>query len=231
MSKIQSILFLVFPNVGEQDLLAPWELLRALAWSKAQKGEALEVTLGTFEKSGMVTTQMGAKLADLRTLSPADRFDVVYVPGGIGAGAMSKDPVVLDFLRAHQAEQRWLAANCAGLGVLHRAGVLDGIEVTTPATLARRLPREGTRVVSPRRAWKIDAARKVFTSGGAATVHPSTIALVAQLFGEADARALASAWDTQALHGDALYAAEGPIMTALPTDAALQDVWEGVFLP
>ena len=31
MSSIRPVLFLAFPNVGEQDLLVPWELLRAVA--------------------------------------------------------------------------------------------------------------------------------------------------------------------------------------------------------
>src|SRR5262245_39383199 len=43
MSKIRSVLFLAFPQVGEQDLLAPFELFRALAWDMGQRGEALDV--------------------------------------------------------------------------------------------------------------------------------------------------------------------------------------------
>src|SRR5262245_50912 len=128
MKRIESILFLAFPNVGEQDLFAPWELLRSVAWSKAQRGERLEVTLGAFD-AGLVATQSGAKIAVDRMVSAAERFDVVYVPGGIGAGELSKDPRALELVRAHRAEGRWVAANCAGVGVLHRAGVLDGIEV------------------------------------------------------------------------------------------------------
>src|SRR5262245_38469211 len=70
---IRSVLFLAFPNVGEQDLLAPWELLRAVAWGKSQRGESLEVALGAFEPSGSVTTQMGARLAVERQLRPGLR--------------------------------------------------------------------------------------------------------------------------------------------------------------
>src|SRR5262249_55876456 len=81
-------------------------------------------------------------------------------------------------------EGRWVAANCVGLAVLHRAGILDGLEVAAPATISRRLATLGTRVAAPRRAWVIDSKRKVFTAAGAATVHPSTIALVWPLFGE-----------------------------------------------
>src|SRR6185369_734359 len=154
MNDIQSVLFLAFDNVGEQDLLAPWELLRSVAWGKAMRGENLEVTLGSFG-GGVVTTQMGAKLQMERAISLSERFDLVYVPGGIGAGKLSQNADALDFLRAHQRQGRWLAANCAGVGVLHRAGVLDGADVTSPATLARRLPAQGTPLRSPRRAWVI----------------------------------------------------------------------------
>src|SRR5262249_27750550 len=154
----------------------------------------------------------------------SDRFDLVLIPGGLGAGALSANSRALALVRDHHAEGRWVGANCAGLGVLHRAGVLEGIEVTAPATLARRLPAEGTRVASPRRAWRIVPARKIFTAGGAATVHPSTIALVAQLFGEAEARELAAAWDSLPFHGEELFSTEGPALFDRPEVAGkLQD--------
>lgn len=231
MNDIESILFLAFPNAGEQDLIAPWELLRSVAWTRGARGEKLEVVLGSFE-GGVVTTQMGAKLQMDRKIEASDRFDLVYVPGGIGAGQLSQDQQALEFLRAHHREGRWVAANCAGVGVLHRAGILAGADVTSPATLARRLPEQGTPVSRPRRAWKVDSERKIFTSGGAATVHPSTIALVTELFGEAEGRALAAGWDTLPLHGEALFAKAGPEMNDDAAIAsALQDQWENVFLP
>lgn len=231
MNTLRSILFLAFPNVGEQDLLAPWELLKSVAWSMSAEGEKLDVTLGSFE-GGVVTTQMGAKLEMERAILLTDRFDMVYVPGGIGAGKLSEDPRALDFLRAHHEEGRWVAANCAGVGVLHRAGVLAGASVTSPATLSRRLPLQGTPVPSPRPAWRIDEDHKVFTSGGAATVHPSTIALVWKLIGEERGHALAAGWDTLPLHGEALFSTEGPRMNDIAEIASgLQDQWENVFLP
>jgi transcriptional regulator GlxA family with amidase domain len=231
MSDIKSILFLGFPNFGEQDLLGAWELLRSLAWTLNQQGEQLEVTLGSFE-GGTVTTHMGAKVESERRLVPTDRFDLLYIPGGIGAGEATQNETILDFIRAHHSEGRWVAANCAGVGVLHSAGVLAGLNVTAPATVSRRLVVLGTQVATPRRAWKIDPAHKVFTAAGAATVHPSTIALVSHLFGEDKARDLAATWDTLSLHGEGLFSLVGP---ALCDDdamkSALQDMWEKVLLP
>ncbi|ABM94691.1 MULTISPECIES: DJ-1/PfpI family protein [Methylibium] len=232
MKTIRSILVLAFPNAGEQDLLIPWELFKAQAWTMANRGEKLDVVLGSFQGGSSVATQMGTRVHIDRKIESDERFDLVYIPGGIGAGAQSLNPMLLDFLRAHRAEGRWIAGNCAGMAVLHRAGVLQGLEVTSPATLSRRLPAEGTRVVQPRRAWKIDAENRIFSSGGAGTVHPSTMALVWHLFGDEAGRALAAGWDALPLHGESLFALLGPVMNDDPAVASrLQDAWEPVFLP
>ena len=228
---IRSILFLAFNNVGEQDLFIPWELFRALSWSLAEQGENLAVTLGSFE-GGTMRGQMGLSFEVDRSIDPAERFDMVYVPGGIGAGALSQNATALEFLHAHHREGRWLGANCAGVGVLHRAGVLVAAQVTAPATLARRLPAQGTPIVSPRRAWQIDEEHKIFTAGGAATVHASTMALATALFGQQRGRELAAGWDTLPFQGEVLFSRVGPEMHDDPAIAAgLQDRWENVFLP
>jgi putative intracellular protease/amidase len=231
MNTIKSVLFLAFPNVGEQDLLVPWELFRAVAWDKAQRGEKLDVVLGSFD-DGPLTTHMGTTITPDRKILPTDRFDMVYVPGGVGAGAQTANETLLAFLRAHKAEGRWIAGNCAGVAPLWRSGVLRGVGITSSATLARRLLVEGARLASPRLAWNIAPRDKVFTAGGAGTVHPSTLALVWHLFGDEAGRALAAGWDALPLFGDVLFSLEGPVMHDDPaTKRQLQDAWEGVFFP
>ncbi len=228
---IKSIHFLTFPHVSEQDLLAAWELMRSLAWTLSHSGQQLEVTLGGFEE-GLIHTHMGATLESQRVLSPEDRFDVLYIPGGLGGGAASKDQRILDLIRSHHEEGRWVAANCSGVGILHRSGILKGLEVSSTAILARRLPALGTPVMSPRLAWRIHEEQKIFTSGGAGTVHPSTIALVWKLFGEAAARNLAAAWDSLPLHGNSLFSNNGPVMADAPASMeAVQTQFELLFLP
>jgi putative intracellular protease/amidase len=229
---VKTILFLAFPAVGEQDLLAPWELLRGLSYDLARDGEdELEITLGNFE-GGVVTTHMGAQLQLDRAISADDRFDLLYIPGGIGGGQATQDPRVLDLIRAHHAEGRWVAANCSGVGVVHRSGILEGLQFHAPAVLARRIREEGGTVADPRRLWSVLPEEKIFTSGGAATVHPSTIALVSHLFGEQRARAMATTWDSYAVHGGGLFGLTGPLANDDPAAReALQDGMEKVFLP
>jgi transcriptional regulator GlxA family with amidase domain len=231
VTDINNVLFLGYPNVGEQDLLAPWELFRSLAWSLREHGEQLEITLGAFT-SGPITTHMGATLGIERQIGPDDRFDLVYVPGGVGAGAASRDQTLLQFIRDHHSERRWVAGNCAGIGVLHRAGILDGVAVTAPATLSRRLSAEGATIAAPRRAWLIAPQHRIASAGGAATVHPSTIALVWHLFGDHAAHDLAASWDSLALSGNQLFSLVGPEMhDDRDIVAAVQTQWEDVLLP
>ncbi|WP_394845526.1 DJ-1/PfpI family protein [Pendulispora brunnea] len=231
MSDIKSIHFLTFPRVSEQDLLTAWELLRALAWGFEQQGRRLDVSIGGFER-GPVATHMGTEIKTDRVLTAADRFDVLYVPGGLGGGPASQNPAILDLIGKHHTEGRWVAANCSGVGVLFRSGILDGKAITCPVALARRLPKLGANVINPRLAWHVDAKNKIFTSGGGGTVHPSTIALVAHLFGSETATGLAANWDSLALHGDVLLRADGPMMGLKPELAtAAQDSYEMVFLP
>lgn len=229
--EIKSIHFLTFPHVSEQDLLAAWELMRSLAWTLSHSGYQLEVTLGGFDE-GLIQTHMGAALESQRVVSSNDRFDVLYIPGGLGGGTASKDQRVLDLIRSHHSEGRWVAANCSGVGVLHRSGILKGLEVSSTAILARRLPTLGTTVMSPRLAWRIHEAERIFTSGGAGTVHPSTIALVWKLFGDEAARNLAAAWDSLPLHGKSLFSNDGPVMAdATASMEAVQNQFEMLFLP
>jgi transcriptional regulator GlxA family with amidase domain len=229
--KVRSIHFLTFKNVSEQDLLAAWELMRSLAWTLSYSGETLEVTLGGFDDEP-IQTHMGATLVHQRLIQASDRFDVLYIPGGIGGGEASKDKRVLDLIRAHHSEGYWVAANCSGVGVLHRSGILAGLEVSSTAILAKRLPELGTAVMAPRRAWRVHNEQKIFTSGGAGTVHASTIALVSRLFGKEAALNLSVAWDSYPLYGDILFEPDGPVMKDnQDLVAGAQQQFEQIFLP
>jgi hypothetical protein len=63
-------------------------------------------------------------------------------------------------------------------------------------------------------------------------VHAGTIALVSHLFGEDHARNLAATWDSLPLHGESLFALDGPVMHDDPAiQSRVQDAWETTFLP
>jgi 4-methyl-5(b-hydroxyethyl)-thiazole monophosphate biosynthesis len=63
---------------------------------------------------------------DLKTTD----YEVLVLPGGNpGFINMGKDQRVLELIRTAHAENKYLAAICAGPAVLSRAGVIDGKEV------------------------------------------------------------------------------------------------------
>ncbi|MFF3957491.1 DJ-1/PfpI family protein [Streptomyces sp. NPDC001890] len=76
-----------------------------MAFTLNQQGDELEVTLASFE-GGTITTHMRAQIASERTITADHRFDLLYIPGGIGAGAASQDERALELVRAHHREGR-----------------------------------------------------------------------------------------------------------------------------
>jgi hypothetical protein len=110
------------------------------------------------------------------------------------------------------------------MGVLHRAGILDGVEATAPATRARRLRAEGNSPRHPQTRVEDLPERGIFSAAGAATVHPSTIALAWHPFGDQAGR------DLFALTGPPMLTGP-PISDHAETTAAVQAAWEDVLPP
>jgi transcriptional regulator GlxA family with amidase domain len=244
VQSVQSILFLCYPSCGEQDTLAPWEMLKSLAWVMSQRNpdQTLDVALGAFDDRLVVhpnmtgerevTMQMGGEVDLERDITPDTRADVLYVPGGIGSGEATRDSRILDLIRAHDDEGRWVVTNCSGTGLLHRAGIVRDTPVTSAATISRKLAREGVDVRTPRTMWLCVPDRRVFTAAGGSAVHPSTIALVWYLFGEELALTLSMMWDSLGAHGRALFELEGPAYGTYPDlEGPLQDEWEDRLMP
>jgi len=244
MSQVESILFVCYPKCGEQDTMTPWEMLKSLSWVLSQEpdGPQLDVALGAFEEgltihpnmteADEVTMQMGGVVNTERDLTPDSRADLLYVPGGIGSGEATKNPHILDLVRAHNSEGRWVATNCSGISILHRAGILRDTPVTSPGTVSAKLAREGVNLKTPRTMWQCEPDRKIFSAAGGSAVHPSTIALVWYLFGQELAMTLAMMWDTLGAHGKALFELEGPDYGTYPDrEAKLQSDWEDTLLP
>jgi 4-methyl-5(b-hydroxyethyl)-thiazole monophosphate biosynthesis len=57
-------------------------------------------------------------------------FDMLIIPGGSGVMQLNQDQRVRRLVERHHADNRWLAAICAGPLVLASAGILDGKSIT-----------------------------------------------------------------------------------------------------
>jgi 4-methyl-5(b-hydroxyethyl)-thiazole monophosphate biosynthesis len=116
-------------------------------------------------------------------------LDAIVLPGGMpGTLRLAEDARVLELVRGLHAAGRPTAAICAAPLVLHAAGVIDGVSVTSHPSVRAKLG--GARVVDAPRVVK---SGSIWTSQGPGTAIEFGLAIVAELVGEERAAELASA--------------------------------------
>ena len=117
------------------------------------------------------------------------RFDVLVCPGGQpGTRNLMADERVLALAREMHGRGRLTAAICAAPLVLHKAGILRGVDVTAHPSARGEL--SGARVLSEPRVLR---SGSVLTSQGAGTALEFALELVGELVGPAKAEELARA--------------------------------------
>jgi putative intracellular protease/amidase len=175
---------------------------------------------------------MGTQVVPDATLSEDDRYDILYVPGGVGSGELAKDERILEIIRRHHEEGRVIAANCSGVGVLARAGILDATPVTCVAAIARGLRNEGFNVPVTRRMWIGNPEDRIWTATGSYGVNGSAVALVAHYFGREVGTIVAMMFDTLSGIGEIIFEPLGPEFYEHPTlEEYFQDFFEEMLLP
>ncbi|HEV8112541.1 MAG TPA: DJ-1 family glyoxalase III [Planctomycetota bacterium] len=116
-------------------------------------------------------------------------FSMVVLPGGMpGTRNLMADERVLALVRRLSSQGKRTAAICAAPIVLHAAGILAGVPVTSHPSVRERL---GGAVVDGES--HVVRSGPVTTSQGVGTALEFALALVAELCGEAKAAELARA--------------------------------------
>jgi cyclohexyl-isocyanide hydratase len=95
------IAMLLYPNLTQLDLTAPYEVLTRLPGA--------EVSL-VWKSLESVTSGTGLCLSPNATLAGAAQADVLFVPGGNGLVPLLRDPEVLTFVRRQAATERYVTA-------------------------------------------------------------------------------------------------------------------------
>ncbi|MFJ5230904.1 DJ-1/PfpI family protein [Kitasatospora sp. NPDC088391] len=232
MTDIRTIGVLAYHRCSESDTIIPWEILTGVAIHlKNTTGEQLDVKLVAL-KEGPIEMQMGAMVQPHEVLTDDVLYDVLYVPGGNGSGEATKDERVLDTIRHHYVNGRFIGSNCVGVGILQRAGILGSTPVTCSPPITRRLKEEGANVVEPRLMWLGAPEARLWTTAGASSINAGTVAMVAHLFGEEVGKEMSLWFDTLGAVGAQLFKNEGPEYYHYPAEeAALQDATADVLLP
>jgi cyclohexyl-isocyanide hydratase len=186
--------FLLFPGVTQLDLTGPYELLARIP------GAELHLV---WKDLAPVTSDTGLRLLPTTEFSACPPLDVVLVPGGVGQVPLMQDTVVLDFLRRHAAQARWVTAVCTGSLLLGAAGLLAGYAATTHWQFHSLLSQCGAIPTQAR----VVVDRNRMTGGGVTAGIDFGLRLVAELCGADLAKQLELALE---------YAPEPPFGTGRP---------------
>jgi len=168
---------LIFPRLTQLDMTGPYEVLARLPDTKV---ELVARTLAP------VTTDRGMQILPTVTYDSCPPLDVVFVPGGFGQIDLMGDVVVLDFLKKHAKNARYVTSVCTGSLLLGAAGLLEGYEATTHWAFHEMLSGFGAK---PKEA-RVVVDRNRISGGGVTAGIDFGLRLVAELAGETVAKTI-----------------------------------------
>jgi hypothetical protein len=125
-----------------------------------------------------------------------------------------------------------VAANCSGVGIVERSGILGDTPVTCVSAVSRGLRHEGAIVPQPRRMWLGVPEANVWTATGSYGVNGGAVALVSHYFGREVGSIVSMMFDTLGGLGDVIYDVVGPEFYYHPDlEPKFQDFFEPMLLP
>jgi len=133
-----------------------------------------------------VTTDVHLSVTPTATFETCrDRYDVLFVPGGLfGSIALLDDDDTLDWLADQGERAEWVTSVCTGSLVLGAAGLLKGYRATSHWGVTDLLPLMGAEISNDRVVFD----RNRVTGGGATAGIDFGLALAAKLRDEETAR-------------------------------------------
>lgn len=170
------VAILIFQGVQIIDYTAPWEVF----------GQAGFEVFTVAETKQPITTSMGMSVNPQYTLDDHPRPEVVVLPGGEVPSHNSK-PQIIAWIQQQARQAEVVLSVCNGAYFLAKAGLLDGLEATTFASLIPGLQAAApkARVVSNKR--YVDNG-KIITSAGLSSGIDASLHVVEKLRGKGRAQ-------------------------------------------
>lgn len=184
MTPTRTVAILLFDDVEVLDFAGPFEVFGVTG--KRENATPFEVVT-VAERAGPIRARNGLTVTPRYSFDDCPRPDILVVPGGYGTRREMHNERAIDWIRAQIPTAEVIFSVCTGALLLARAGLLDGLEVTTHhgalELLAKTAPDSIVR--SDRRF--IDNG-SVVTSAGVAAGMDASLHVVARLLGTDQAR-------------------------------------------
>ena len=161
---------LIFPDMTQLDFTGPYEVFAQVPKC------AVKVIAKSLQP---VAAKGGLKFLPDTTIAEAPRLDLVFVPGGPGVGALMEDREVLEFLRRHAENAKYVTSVCTGALVLGAAGLLKGYKATTHWASLALLPVFGATATPDR----VVTDRNRITGGGVTAGIDFALTVAAEVAG------------------------------------------------
>ena len=161
---------LIFPDMTQLDFAGPYEVFAQLPKCK------VKVIAKTLQP---VAAKGGLRFLPDATIADAPPLDLVFVPGGPGVGALMEDREVLEFLRRHAQNAKYVTSVCTGALVLGAAGLLKGYRATTHWLSLELLPVFGATALPDR----VVTDRNRITGGGVTAGIDFALTVAAEVAG------------------------------------------------
>ena len=183
-----NVALLLFDNVEVLDFAGPFEVF-AVADELRDHTVFNMCTVGLTR--GTVRAVNGLKVLADYTLEDCPAPDVLLIPGGAGTRKLLNQPSLLEWLRIKSRSAEIVASICTGALVLGKAGLLDGLRVTTHHQCLDELRSVApAAIVDPTRRFHDNG--KFCTGAGISAGIDLSLHLVARLLGPEAADSTAS---------------------------------------
>ncbi|KAG8721477.1 hypothetical protein FRC09_007844 [Ceratobasidium sp. 395] len=120
------------------------------------------------ESMDPVVPGIGPALVPTKTFAQVNgtQYDLILVPGGMGARPAYVSPALLNFIRTQTPGLQYLLSVCTGSWVLAQAGVLEGKNATTNKAAYKQVVAETSTNIHwvPKARWVVDG--NTWTSSG-----------------------------------------------------------------
>ena len=124
---MRRVLFLLFDQVELLDFAGPMEVFSIVA-----RGNDPHMEIQTCSKTGdSNTTTNGLRVVPQFSFSTAPWPHILVVPGGIGTRKEMKDDAVIEWVRNAADRAELVLSVCTGSLILAKAGLLEGLEITS----------------------------------------------------------------------------------------------------
>jgi len=182
----RNLAILIFEGVQIIDYTGPYETFGHV-YSFDQSAPFNIYTVA--ETLGPLTTWMGMSVNPKYSFDNAPKPDILVVPGGDARSAIN-DARLIQWVQDSAKDAEIIMSVCNGAFILAKAGLLDGLEATTTATLIEKLKLAApkTRVVSDQRF--VDNGR-IITAAGLSSGIDGSLHVIERLYGRGTAEVAA----------------------------------------